>query len=253
MIAELTQLFAAFPDLVESFGLVFLRIGAAMFVLPVFGEMMVPLRVKLAGVFAFSLVVYPVVSTTLDSNLPIMLAGLGEVVTGLAIGLTLRIHIMAMQIAATMAAQSTSLSQLLGGASVDPQPAIGMVLYLAALALAVELGLHVQFARMFIVSYETVSAGALIGSGLARAMTSIVSNSFEFAFVLAAPFVAVALVYNLALGVINRAMPQLMVAFVGAPAITYGALVLMALTAPLMLSLWLRGLETLIVYPFGGD
>ena len=184
--------------------------------------------------------------------MPILLAGLGEVITGLAIGLILRIHIMTIQVAATMAAQATSLSQLLGGASVDPQPAIGMVLYLAALALAVELGLHVQFARMFIMSYGTVGAGNLIGSDLAKVITGIISNSFEFAFVLAAPFVVVALVYNLTLGVINRAMPQLMVAFVGAPAITYGALVLLALTAPLILSLWLRSLETLIVNPFGG-
>lgn len=223
-----------------------------MFLLPVFGEMMVPLRVKLAAVVAFSLVVHPVVATSIAfTGLPILMAGLGEVITGLAIGITLRIHIMAIQIAATMAAQATSLSQLLGGASVDPQPAIGMVLYFAALALAVELGLHVQFARMFIMSYETVGAGALIGTSLAKVILRIVANSFEFAFVLAAPFVAVALLYNLTLGVINRAMPQLMVAFVGAPAITYGALVLLVLTAPLMLSLWLRSLETLIANPFG--
>ncbi|MEM8801287.1 MAG: flagellar biosynthetic protein FliR [Pseudomonadota bacterium] len=252
MIEELTEVFTAFPAIFEGFFLVFLRIGATMFVLPVFGEMMVPLRVKLAGVLAFSLVVYPVVGPVgADIETPILLAGLGEIITGLAIGLILRVHIMAIQVAATMAAQATSLSQLLGGASVDPQPAIGMVLYMASLALAVELGLHVQFARMFIMSYGTVSAGDLIGSDLAKVITAIVANSFEFAFVLAAPFVVVALVYNLTLGVINRAMPQLMVAFVGAPAITYGALVLLALTAPLILSLWLHSLEALIANPFG--
>ena len=88
MIEELTQTFTAFPALFEGFFLVFLRIGAAMFVLPVFGEMMVPLRVKLAGVFAFSLVVYPVVGPSLvNIEMPILLAGLGEVITGLAIGL----------------------------------------------------------------------------------------------------------------------------------------------------------------------
>jgi flagellar biosynthetic protein FliR len=34
-------------------------------------------------------------------------------------------------------------------------------------------------------------------------------------------------------------MPQLMVAFVGAPAISLGGLILLMLVAPLMLTLWL--------------
>ncbi len=255
MTAELLRLLGAAPAAVELFALVFLRVGAAIFVLPAFGEMMIPLRVRLAGALAFSLIAYPSVFPGLEaavsSRQHILVLGFAEVVTGLAIGLVLRIHIMAIQVAATIAAQSTSLAQLLGGANVDPQPAIGMVLYLAALALAVELGLHVQFAMMFITSYEYVEAGALIGTGLAGTIRGIVSASFQFAFTLAAPFVAASLVYNLALGVINRAMPQLMVAFVGAPAITYGALVLLALTAPLMLALWADRLQVLIRNPFG--
>ena len=40
------------------------------------------------------------------------------------------------------------------------------------------------------------------------------------------------------LGVINRAMPQLMVAFVGAPAITAAGLLLLALAAPILLDIW---------------
>ncbi len=255
MTEELVRLLANAPIVIESFALVFLRVGAAIFVLPVFGEMMVPIRVRLAAVFAFSLVVYPAIMSEIDvsEGNRILLQGFAEVMTGLAIGLVLRIHIMAIQTAATIAAQVTSLAQLLGGANVDPQPAIGMVLYLAALAMAVELGLHVQISRMFIMSYELVAVGTLIGASLTGVMTRVVANSFEFAFVLAAPFVAVSMAYNLTLGVINRAMPQLMVAFVGAPAITYGALVLLMLTAPLILTIWVHRFQQLILSPFGGN
>ena len=255
MTEELTRLLTSAPILIESFALVFLRVGGAMFVLPLFGEMMVPLRVRLAAVFAFTLIVYPAILSEIEvaEGGAVLLQGFAEVVTGLAIGIALRIHIMAIQTAATIAAQVTSLAQLLGGANVDPQPAIGMVLYLAALALAVELGLHVQITRMFIMSYELVAAGTLIGTGLTQVITKVVANSFEFAFVLAAPFVAVSMAYNLTLGVINRAMPQLMVAFVGAPAITYGALVLLMLTAPLILTIWVHRFQQLILSPFGGN
>lgn len=58
------------------------------------------------------------------------------------------------------------------------------------------------------------------------------------------------ILYNLALGVINKAMPQLMVAFVGAPLITLGGLFLLFLVAPLMLSVWLSALDQFMSSPF---
>jgi len=257
MTAQLAEYLLLAPDVFRQFFLVFLRIGAALFVLPVFGESLVPVRLRLALVLAFSFVVFPsVVSTFPDKQLSgtgYLLGGAGEVLTGLLIGLILRIHIMAIQIAASIAAQSTSLSQLLGNTTIDPQPALGLVLYMAALALAVTLGLHVQFALMFISSYSTVPLGDALHADVAGRLRDAASAAFRFGFVLAAPFVAASLLYNLALGVINRAMPQLMVAFVGAPAITLGALVMLAWTAPLILGLWADAFGWVIANPFGAQ
>lgn len=258
MTAELAEFFGLTPQIFEPVFLVFLRVGAVMALVPAFGEMMVPIRIRLAATLAFTLVVAPAVvpnfQTDFASTQPILILGLAEVITGLALGLSLRLILMALQVAATISAQSTSLSQLLGGASVDPQPAIGFILLLAALALAAELGLHVQISMMFIMSYELIGPGNPIPSGdLAGWAVNAVSAAFSFAFTLAAPFVAVSLLYNLALGVINRAMPQLMVAFVGAPAITLGALFLLALTAPLMLWIWADQFSARIQSPFGAQ
>ena len=44
--------------------------------------------------------------------------------------------------------------------------------------------------------------------------------------------------YNVALGAINRAMPQLMVAFIGAPAITAAGLLILLLASPVILHFW---------------
>lgn len=255
MTSELLSLLNLAPDVLMPFFMVFLRIGSAMFVLPVFGEGMLSLRVRLAMALAFSFVVMPSVVelsaavSSQDFNWGKVI--FAEVLAGLVIGFLLRFHIMAIQIAATIAAQSTSLSQLLGTNSIDPQPAMGMILYVAALALAVELGLHIQFAVMFISSYQIVGLGEPIGTVSSGALRDGASLAFRFGFVLATPFVAMSLVYNLALGVINRAMPQLMVAFVGAPAITLGAMVLLAMAAPLMLTLWAEALRLHIQAPFG--
>jgi flagellar biosynthetic protein FliR len=64
------------------------------------------------------------------------------------------------------------------------------------------------------------------------------------------PFAIAALIYNVALGVINRAMPQLMVAFVGAPALTAGGLLLLYAAAPVMLSVWITALGRVLEQPF---
>ena len=78
------------------------------------------------------------------------------------------------------------------------------------------------------------------------------ARAFSLAFTLAAPFVIVSVLYNLTLGVINRAMPQLMVAFVGAPVITAGGLFLMLLLTPIMLSRWHETLARFLANPFSG-
>jgi len=79
-----------------------------------------------------------------------------------------------------------------------------------------------------------------------------VARSFALGFTLAAPFVIASMLYNVTLGVINRAMPQLMVAFVGAPAITAGGLVLLFLSAPILLSVWADALRSFLDAPLAG-
>ncbi len=69
---------------------------------------------------------------------------------------------------------------------------------------------------------------------------------------MAVPFLAASVIYNIALGVINRAMPQLMVIFVGAPALTLGGLVLLAIAAPLLLKLWIDAFNAYLGNPFEG-
>lgn len=236
--------------------LVFLRVGAALSLLPAFGEMILPVRVRLVAALAFTMVVLPAVGEPVgaaireESSLVILAAT--EVGAGFLIGLSLRLLVFALHVAASIAAQATSLSQLLGGAAVDPQPALGLVLLWGALALAASMGLHVRFAVMFIQSYSTIATGHLPSASDAVGwLVPAVARTFEFAFLAAMPFVAASLIYNLTLGVINKAMPQLMVAFVGAPAITFGALLILWLSAPLILSVWIEAFQSVMRNPFG--
>ena len=237
---------------------VFLRVGAMLSLVPAFGEQSVPARLKLALALAFTLVVLPAVGPlvgTAPEALPALLKVCGaDVLAGLLFGLMLRLFVLALQIAGTIAAQSTSLSQLFGGGpGTEPAPVIGHLLVIAGLALISILGLHVRLAALMIQSYTLIPHGTLpSASVVAEAGLREVTRCFTLAFSLSAPFLVASLIYNITLGVINRAMPQLMVAFVGAPAITAGGLFLLLISAPIMLSLWSGGLNAFMDNPFGG-
>ncbi|KRS11307.1 flagellar biosynthesis protein FliR [Roseovarius atlanticus] len=236
--------------------IVFLRTGPVMALFPGFGERTVPTRFKLVLAILFTIVIAPALASVLDPVVaappPLGWLILSETAVGLLIGIGLRMFLLALQTAGAIAAQSTSLSQILGDAGVTPLPAIGHLLVIGGLALAMILDLHVHVAEMMILTYSLFPVAQLPDPG-AVSMWGIrqVSGAFALAFTLAAPFVIVSVLYNITLGVINRAMPQMMVVFVGAPVITGAGIALLFLLAPTMLTLWIEALQAFVVNPFG--
>ena len=113
------------------------------------------------------------------------------------------------------------------------------------------MGLHVRVAEALILSFDVIPPGQLpSGSDVAQWGLAQVTRAFSLAFSLAAPFMIASLIYNSALGVINRAMPQLMVAFVGAPALTAGGLVILVLVSPVLLAAWAEAFGLYMDSPF---
>ncbi len=240
------------PAFFQSF-IVFLRIAAIVSLMPAFGGKSVPVRVKLVVALAFALIVTPaleIVPANPDFGNLVWLI-ISETTVGLMIGVGIRLFVLALQTAGAIAAQSTSLSQILGGAVAEPLPAIGYILIIGGLALAVMSGLHVKVVALVLLSYDMIPIGTLPdGSTISTWGLGQIKRAFELAFTLAAPFVILSLLYNLAIGAINKAMPQLMVAFVGAPVITAGGLFVLCLASPLLLSVWLKALDAFLFTPF---
>ena len=255
--SNLADLLALSREVLWLHFLVLLRVGPVMSLFPGFGERSVPVRIKLVLTLAMTVIIAPAAQPDLAPLIaappPLGWLVISETAVGLMIGLGIRLFMLALQTAGSIAAQSTSLAQILGNAGVTPLPAMGHLLVVGALALAMLLGLHVRVAQMLVLTYglfpaaELPQAAALTSWGIAR-----VSSAFALAFTLAAPFVIVSVLYNLTLGIINRAMPQMMVVFVGAPAITAAGLALLLLLAPTMLTLWIDALQGFIDNPFGG-
>lgn len=253
----LADLLSLSRDILWLHFIVLLRVGPVMSLFPGLGERSVPLRIKLVLTLAMTVIIAPAAHPHLAPLVvtppPVGWLVISETAIGLLIGIGIRLFVLALQTAGSIAAQSTSLSQILGSAGVTPLPAMGHLLVVGAIALAMMLGLHVRVAQMLVLTYGVLPAATLPEADIVTAWgVRQISGAFALAFTLAAPFVIVSLLYNLTLGIINRAMPQMMVVFVGAPVITFGGLALLFLLAPTMLSLWVEALHGFIANPFGG-
>lgn len=255
MMPMLADLVAMLDRLGVAAAFVFLRVGAALAVLPAFGEQSVPVRVRLGLALALTALVFPIEASAIQARGLALtpLTGGAEIANGLILGFVFRLFVMALQIAGMIAASATSLAQIFGGGvTVDPQPAISNLLVVAGLALATMGGLHVKLVEAFVLTYALLPLGVwpVAVDVIGWAMRDV-AQAFALGFALAAPFTIAGLLYNLALGVINKAMPQLMVAFVGAPALTLGGLILLALSLPFALEHWADALDARLLDPLG--
>lgn len=230
---------------------VFTRISALVFFLPALGERAVSPRIRLGAALAIAYLLTPIVmaaqpaapASVVDAA-PLIAA---EAIAGALIGFSIRIAIFILQTAGSMAAQTMSLSQLFGaGLDLQPEPPIATLLVMAGIALAAAAGIHVKAVSALVFSYEVMPFGAFPGASEAGQWAADrAAFAFAAAFSLALPFVVLGFVYNLAIGAANRAMPQLMVAFVGAPAITLAGLAMLALAAPALLGVWLAMVDAI--------
>lgn len=253
MTPAVTQIGAPLLSAIGLAALVFARVGAAALFIPAFGEQSVPARVRLFAAVGFTLIVAPAIalpdSVASGSSL---IQGLGaEALAGLILGFSIRSLIWALQIAGAMAAQTTSLAQMAGGAAEQSETAIGAFLTLAGLALATLAGLHVRVAALFILSYRILPLGQFPRApDLIHWSFTRIGAVFDLALSLAAPFLIAGLLYNIALAALNRALPKLAVTFIGAPLLTFASIALLAVAGPAILQHWLARFLANLNAPF---
>ncbi|MEL7463179.1 MAG: flagellar biosynthetic protein FliR, partial [Pseudomonadota bacterium] len=166
--AALARVFAFGDAEVYALAGVFARIGAAVSLAPGFGETSIPVRIKLGAAVALTALAWPAVAPLASARpAPETAFDLGfligaEAICGLALGLSVRMLIFALQYAGSIAAQATSVAQILGGGvTPDPMPALGALLTLAGIALALAAGLAEKLVAAIIASYAVLPYGAL--------------------------------------------------------------------------------------------
>ena len=242
------------PDLtywVTQFLLTMARLSFVVILIPGIGEQMIPAQVRVYLLLGLSAAISGLGIT--DYVLPDSLVDLGVVVVmelllSLFLGIGLRVVIWALNIAGSVISQSMGLSQPLGIAMEnEAQTATANLLSIAGAAVLFSMNFHIQVISSWIELYETIPIGG--SSWIAQAfLFDSIYAAFTFAILLSWPFVAMNLLYNICLGFINKAMPQMMVAFVGAPFLVGAGLFLLAVSIGAMLMVWQQHIQRLVVW-----
>ena len=239
-------------------GAIFTRISAVVFLTPAIGERAVPVQVRLAAAVAITMVVAPIILSPdmRPPEEPAAIAALfaAEALSGLVVGFSLRLLTFILQIAGAIIAQHLSLWQLFGPTVVyDSEPPFAALLVMAGVAMAASAGIHFHIVGALVDVYQTLPFGMFPGAeATGEWSTSRVGEALMKSLALSSPFVILGFLYSLALAAASRAMPQLMAAFVGAPAITLAGLALFAAAAPIVLFDWLNGFQRVLFDVFAG-
>lgn len=246
MFDNLTELFNQWQITGYLYGifLVLCRVGAVIALLPGFGEQFVSMRVKLFAALGLSFTIYPLIIQTPFADMPkdssLYVHIFSEIITGVTIGLWVRIIFMALTVAAGFCSQILGITNIFD-ASLEPggAPALSGFFSFTTIAILMATGGHYIFFKAIIESYRLVPIVSVLNfDSLALSIIEAGAESFKLGLRIALPFLGVGFLVNLGLGFVNRAMPQIPVFFVGQPLIIAVGFLLLSLLAPAMIFNW---------------
>lgn len=251
LIEALAEAFAPLGQELWPIFAMFARLSTFFMLAPSFGERAVPARVRLGVAILVAFMLYPLMAPDLAerANDPKMVLLISEALSGFILGLSLRLAVYFLQFLGMVISQTLSISQPLGeGIATEPNPTVSTMLMLAGLTMLVTLNLHVELLGILATSYDNVPLGTFADLQIsANWLTELVVGLFRLCLSLALPFVILNFAYNLILGFLNRAMPQLLVSFVGLPGITLAGLILLGVTASAIMLAWVDAFRAIML------
>ena len=183
---------------------VFARIGAALMLLPGFGEVFIAARVRLLLAIGVTVVIAPAVSSYVPPTPagPLaMFTVIGrELVIGLFLGAMARMMVSALHTAGTIIGFQTSLSnaQLFDPVNAGQGSLMGSFLNVLGIFLIFASNLHHLMLMALVDSYNLFIPGAAIPVGdFSDVASRILANSFVLAMQMAAPFIVVGMLFYL--------------------------------------------------------
>ena len=236
----------ALPAQVYAAGLVFVRVGAVVMLIPGIGEGFVPPRIRLSVALLLALCLGPIAARTLPA-IPSTVGELGaqvfkELLVGLMLGALMRFFMSALSVAGeVIALQSTlAFAQTANPMQAQPGGAVASFMSMLGMVLLFATDSHHLFIAAIARSYTLFApARHVLVQDAAAVALQAVASSFSLGIQMAAPLMVFSLVFNAALGLVGRVMPQFQVFFAGAPLTLLAGLSIFAVSLGTGMLIWL--------------
>ena len=240
---------------VFAFLIVFVRMGAAITIMPGVGDSFTPQRIRLIIALALSLVLAPMVYDSVPDPIPpvpILFTLIGiEFIIGLFFGTIARTFMAALDVAGMVISLASGLgnAQLFNPGFSSQGSLIGAFFSITGVVILFTTNMHHMLFYGLLGSYEMFPIGNLPDSGsMAEIMAQTLSSSFMIGVQIGAPFLVVSLVVYIGMGVLTRLMPQVQVFIMALPIQIMLSLVTLGLIIPAAFMFWLSKFEDGMIF-----
>lgn len=211
------------------------RVSAFVAMIPFLSSIRVPATIRAYIAIAFALALTPMVYATVapalmpeaPASLMAMIAS--EAITGLWLGLMVRLFILAIQFAGECLGQVVGFNGILVSSVADGEatsPLSDVLSIFVAVSFFI-FDVHLSVLTKLVQSYEFVPPAQFLKDLVSLPQIgNLASVAFSSALQLAAPFILYASICNLLTGLANRFVPQVPIQLVAAPAVLAGGLAL---------------------------
>lgn len=229
-----------------------MRGGGLFLTMPLFGGPGVPPHVKVGLAALVAALLFPIIpaQTAPVETIELVFVVLQELAVGLGMGFIVSLFLYALQVAGQLMDVPIGFGMV---NVLDPQfggqiPIMGQFLNITAVLVFFSINGHHAVLRAFSDSYALIPIGAAAWDG---AITDValrtVSTTFVLGVRIAVPVIAASFLTDVALGIVNRAVPQINVFITGYPIKIFLGILVIAVALPVYVGL--LG----VVFGDGGD
>jgi flagellar biosynthetic protein FliR len=224
--------------------LVFCRIGGCVLVMPGFSSARMPMviRVFMAGALSLAVIpvlwdtVYPAIHTSSATYIGFIFS---ESLIGVMYGMLARLYTLGLQFAASVLAMMVGYSQPSASDIFEDtaESALSGFVTFAGMMILFIMDFHHIVFRALIDSYTSMPFGGIMDMrSTLISFTDTLSSTTFIMLRLSSPFLIFGLLFNIAIGFINKLAPQIPVYFISTPYLLFGGLFLFYFSVAAMIS-----------------
>jgi flagellar biosynthetic protein FliR len=231
----------------SAFLLIFARVGAALMVMPAFGDPYVMPRTRLILALAISLILTPLLLDKMppmpNSVIALALLLTTEVLIGAFIGTIARTLLSILHVAGTIIAYQSSLavSSIFDPVTGTQTAVVSNFMTVVAITLMLAMNMHHLMLASVVTSYDVFVPGHYPNlEDMLQFNMHLVSDCFMMGVLLAAPHIVFSFIFNLMAGLMSRLMPNFQILYVMmAPQIIIAFLILFV-ALPVMMEVFIN-------------